>query len=321
MNLWLRDMFLLLMLAQGCLGHLVFEKEYASVCPRASDCPDYEPPPIIEVEEPCAFVADNMLNIMTWNIEWFPKDEQRTIDYVTAIIKQVNVDVLAVQELHDRDMFDRMLDSLPEYAGYYESMWFAGLAFIYKKESIDVHGIVEIYTESPYWSAFPRSPMVMDMTAYGERYLLINNHLKCCGDGILDMQDSDDEERRRYDAMNFLAEYIEGVFFSEKVIVLGDLNDNIAEESPHNVFQVFLDSPELYQFVDMDIAKGSIEDWSFPSWPSHLDHILVSDEIFPQLEFSHTYTLKIDQYLRGGFYEYDRLISDHRPVGICLHVP
>ena len=308
---------LLIILTQGCLERWVFEKEYASACPRPDDCPEYTPPPIIEVDNPC--VGDNALNIMTWNIEWFPKDEQRTIEYVQTIIEQVDVDVLAIQELHEQALFDRMLDSLPEYAGYYESSWFAGLAYIYKKDVIDVHSIFEIYTTSPYWSAFPRSPMVMDMTAYGERYILINNHLKCCGDGFLDRQDSDDEERRRLDAMNFLHEYMEGVLPDENVIVLGDLNDNIAEDTPNNVFQAFLDTPEQYRFVDMDIAMGSTEEWSFPSWPSHLDHILVSDELFPQLASSHVYTLKIDQYLRGGFYEYDRAISDHRPVGMCIN--
>ncbi|MAA78552.1 MAG: hypothetical protein CL916_04775 [Deltaproteobacteria bacterium] len=313
-------MLLLLMLTQGCLERLVFEKEYAGACPRPNDdCLDYIPPPIIEVEPPCADIAaDKVLNIMTWNIEWFPKNEQDTIDYVKTIIQQVDVDVLAIQEVYEREMFDEMLASLPEYAGYYESAWFAGLAYIYKKSTIDVHDIFEIYTTSSYWNAFPRSPMVMDMSAYGERYILINNHLKCCGDGIIEIQDSDDEEWRRVHAMNLLLEYIEGNMPNEKVIVLGDLNDNITEPASNNVFQAFLNLPNQYRFVDMEIAMGGIEEWSFPSWPSHLDHILVSKEIFPLLPSSHIYTLKIDQYLQGGLYEYDRMISDHRPVGICL---
>ena len=60
-------------------------------------------------------------------------------------------------------MFNDMLDSLPSYSGYYESSWFAGLAYIYKTDLVEINDIFEIYTNSPFWNAFPRSPMVMDL--------------------------------------------------------------------------------------------------------------------------------------------------------------
>ena len=46
-------------------------------------------------------------------------------------------------------MFDDMLDNLPAYAGYYESSWFAGLAYIYKTDVIEINDIYEMkFSES-----------------------------------------------------------------------------------------------------------------------------------------------------------------------------
>ena len=36
---------------------------------------------------------------MTWNINWFPKKWNTTIDYIAEIIGTLDIDVLAIQEL------------------------------------------------------------------------------------------------------------------------------------------------------------------------------------------------------------------------------
>ena len=192
--------------------------------------------------EDLSFGDDASLDIATWNIEWFPKNDQTTVDYVSDIISLMDLDILAIQEVDDTVMFDQMLDELPLYSGYYESSWFAGLAYIYKTESIEINDIYEIYTTSSYWNAFPRSPMVIDMNFMGDNYLIINNHFKCCGDGILDTVDTSDEENRRYTAINLLKEYIDVNLPESNVIVLGDLNDDISEAPPNNVFQNILNA-------------------------------------------------------------------------------
>ncbi|SVB08326.1 uncharacterized protein METZ01_LOCUS161180, partial [marine metagenome] len=266
--------------------------------------------------EDLSFGEDNSLDIATWNIEWFPKNGQITVEYVTEIIEQLDLDILAIQEVDDTAMFDQMLVALPAYTGYYESVWFAGLAYIYKTEVVGINDIYEIYTTSPYWSAFPRSPMVMDINFMGENYFLINNHFKCCGDGIIDFNNESDEEKRRYDASNFLKEYIDTNLSDKNVIVLGDLNDDIAEAPQNNVFQMILDDPDNYLFADLEIANGSTSEWSYPTWPSHLDHILITNELFDELDNSDIQTIKIDEYLDGGWNEYDQYISDHRPVAV-----
>tara|TARA_B100001250_G_scaffold329589_1_gene294300 strand:- start:1075 stop:1719 length:645 start_codon:yes stop_codon:yes gene_type:complete len=152
----------------------------------------------------------------------------------------------------------------------------------------------------------------------GENYFIINNHFKCCGDGIIDFDDMSDEENRRYTAINLIKEYIDNNLPDNNVIVLGDLNDDIAESSSNNVFQEVLDDSTHYQFADLEIAQGNSSEWSFPNWPSHLDHILITNELFDSANNLEVQTIKIDEYLDGGWNEYDQNISDHRPVAMKL---
>jgi hypothetical protein len=86
------------------------------------------------------------------------------------------------------------------------------------------------------------------------------------------------------------------------------------------VFQVFLNDPDNYLFADLDIASGDSANWSFPSWPSHLDHILITNELIDEFENeeSDIQTINIDEYLSGGWSEYDQNVSDHRPVALKL---
>ena len=66
----------------------------------------------------------------------------------------------------------------------------------------------------------------------------------------------------------------------------------------------------------MEIAQGSNSDWSYPNWPSHLDHILITNELFDM--FDYIETIRIDHFMDGGFNEYDQYVSDHRPVALKI---
>ena len=262
------------------------------------------------------FGTDNDLDIMTWNIEWFPKNGQVTIDYVGQIIEALEIDVLAIQEVDDISSFNQVINGLDNYEGYLESSWFAGLAYIYNTQTVEINNIYEIYTSSPYWSPFPRSPMVMDMNFMNENYIIINNHFKCCGDDNMNLNDDDDEETRRYIASNLLKEYVDNYFPDSNVIILGDLNDELNDNPNDNVFQMILDDSENYLFTDMEIAQGNSNGWSYPSWPSHLDHILITNELFDNNLYVEV--IRIDDFMDGGFSQYDQNISDHRPVALKL---
>jgi endonuclease/exonuclease/phosphatase family metal-dependent hydrolase len=269
-----------------------------------------------------AFGAGHTLEIATWNIENFPKNGQSTIDYVTQIIQALDIDIIALQEISDTVALRQVVNNLPGYAYYCITLWYGGLAYIYKTDLIQVNDCYEIHTTPPYWSPFPRSPLVLDLNYLGNQIFIINNHFKCCGDGILDLNDSGDEETRRFIAAMLLKDYIDDYLPDNMVLVVGDLNDDIAEAAPNNVFVNLLNDSQNFLFADMDIAQGSSSGWSYPTWPSHLDHILITNELFPafQHQDADIQTLKIDQYFTNGWYEYETHVSDHRPVAIKLKI-
>jgi endonuclease/exonuclease/phosphatase family metal-dependent hydrolase len=268
------------------------------------------------------FGTDSTFEVVTWNIEWFPKNGSITIDSVSKIIENLDVDLIGLQEIDDTTLCRQMIDNLPGYDLFMDNVWFGGLAYIYKTSSINIQSIYKIYDTSPFWNAFPRSPLVIELLFNGETLIVINNHFKCCGDGLLDIGNSADEEARRHEASTLLKQYIDANFNSNKVIVIGDLNDIITDHPTNNVYQMFIDDSINYAFADMDLAIGTSSEWSFPGWPSHLDHILITNELFTEFSnpSSEIRTIKVDDYLAGGLADYDLNISDHRPVGLKIQL-
>jgi len=267
-----------------------------------------------------SFGTDATFEVITWNIETFPKNGQISIDYATQIIEALNVDFIAIQEVSDIAAFEQFASNLTSYNGYIESTYYDGLAFLYKPDVITINNIYRIYSTSSYWNTFPRAPMVIDITYNNQTIFIINNHLKCCGDGTLNLSDVNDEEYRRYEAMYLLKTYMDLDLQNEKIILVGDLNDELTDTSNNNVFEDVLNDPTNYVFADYDIALGNSTNWSYPSWPSHLDHVLISNELFDEFaqNDSNIETIKIDDYLTGGWYEYDQNVTDHRPVALKL---
>ena len=266
------------------------------------------------------FGTDSTFEVVSWNIEWFPKNGQVTADSVKTILQSLAADVYALQEIDDTTLLKQVVSTIPGYACHFRFSHYGGLAYVYNTNTVQVNKKYEIYTSQPYWNAFPRSPQVLELTFNNEEYVIIDNHLKCCGDGVLDLNDTSDEENRRLRAINLLKTYIDSIFSNDKVIVVGDWNDILTDPTPNNVFNSFLNDSD-YLFVDFPIALGSSANFSFPTWPSHLDHILISNELFsdfskPNSELS---CIRIDDYM-SSWSTYDYNISDHRPVGLKLEV-
>jgi len=267
--------------------------------------------------ENLTFGTDSTLDVITWNIEHFPKNGQTTIDYVTQIVEALDADVIALQEISEETWLNQLVENLDGWEGYYAYDQYVGLAYIYRTAVIEDVDIFEIYTDKN--RELPRAPLVMEMNYAGEHYVIINNHFKCCGDGYMDINEPWDEETRRFDACNLIDEYIVDNYTNSKVTLLGDLNDVLTDSPANNVFEVFIDDPDNYLFVDMGIAEGNNNDWSYPTWPSHLDHILITNELFDEYSNngSQVETIRLDDYF-SSWYGYDNNVSDHRPVGVKI---
>lgn len=284
--------------------------------------PDDEPEPVPVLFGELEFGDAATLDVVTWNLKGFPYNNLVTVGYAAAAIRAMDADVVALQEISQGGYFDLLADSLAAdgYLGERATTdSFINLAYLWKSDRVTG---VEISEPLRDRDIHLRYPLVMDMTFDGAAFTLINNHLKCCGDGLLSPTDTEDEEYIRAAACADMDLWIENNAPDRPVILLGDLNDLLLDPAVHNVFQVFLDDPDHYRFADLDLADASNQaSWSW-KLQSHLDHILVTDELFAALERegSEVRTLRLDRLLDGGFSEYEDNLSDHFPVGVRLQV-
>jgi len=263
--------------------------------------------------------TDSTLDIITWNIKNFPKQNDITIDYLAELIDFMNVDIIAMQEIGSEIDFNKLVNKLDEWTGYRANSAYYNidLAYLYKL-NITINKLCEIEELDDY--NIPRTPLLLEIYWEGENIYIINNHFKALGDGIID-NIYNDEEYRRQQASILTKNYIDSNFDDENVILLGDFNDELSDQNSANVFMSFIEDSENYKFVDMNIAFGSSYNLSYPSYPSHIDHILITNELFDEFKNpgSNIQTIHLENYFDDGWNDYENYISDHRPVGLSLN--
>ena len=252
------------------------------------------------------FGTESTLDIVTWNIEHFPKNNL-TVSYLAELIDSMNVDIIAMQEIWGdgaSSSFENLKTKLDGWDGYRKS---SGLAYLYKTE-LTINSLTEIND----LNEIIRTPYLLSLTWGGQNIYVINNHFKAFGGAENEAERKIASEKIE----NYINEYLEDL----NVIVLGDLNDELNDEESVNVFQNFINDALNFKFTDMDIAYSSSSNWSYPSWPSHLDHILITNELFDEFENegSSVQTIRLEEYFDNGWTDYEKYISDHRPVGLSL---
>jgi endonuclease/exonuclease/phosphatase family metal-dependent hydrolase len=265
--------------------------------------------------------TDSTLEVMTWNIENFAKRGAVTADHVIDVVKGLQVDIIALQEIENLTYFQQVREGLADWTGdrATSASYQMNLAFLYPVDGVaQISAVYEILTE--YRRELPRAPFVLEGTFRGTEFVVINNHFKASGNNILDETDAWDEETRRRDASLLIDDFIRTQFPDKAVIVVGDLNDELTDSPANNVFQNFLDASDMYRFVDLAIARDSGGLWSYPTWPSHLDHILITHQLFAAQERSDALVevAPLHILLGQGWSVYEKNVSDHLPVVLRL---
>ena len=258
---------------------------------------------------------DNALDIMTWNMERFPLKGSSTMKAVAEIIQDLDVDIIGVQEVIKIGDFAEMMSWIPEYDFVLSRQSsFLEQAIIYKKNMFTVLGQDEPFAFDDYYFA-GRPPLVVDfLYSCGnikQEICVINMHLKCCGDGLYRRQQSMKQLH------GFLMEKVSSG--KNKIIAVGDWNDELQDTGIYQSFSPFINDREHFLFVTEKIVNDSTQQ-SYPSWPSFLDHIMISNGFIDLFEEQGTIrSVNIDEWI-GGWSEYKNLISDHRPILLSLPI-
>jgi endonuclease/exonuclease/phosphatase family metal-dependent hydrolase len=243
---------------------------------------------------------DIMFDIITWNVPDFPVNDEEVVERLSAMVSASGTDILALQEMEGTEKFSDLLASLPGYAGFISAASDQNPAFLVRKESrLSIVEARALFEDDPY--AFPRPPLMISVVnVAGDTTILINLHLKCCEGEV--------NEARRQAGMYKLKQFADSYLYNDKLIILGDFNEEITGPGGQMVFHQFLSDSLNYRFADLSLAYGPTSGWSYPEWPSHIDHFIISNEWF---EHDYSVVCLTPELCDSTYFT---TISDHRPL-------
>ena len=254
---------------------------------------------------------DANLEVMTWNCEFFPAAGDSTIIAMSEIITDIDVDIIAFQEIKKAAWFEKLIKTLPEYDYVIsQNSSFFDQAFIYKKDLFSFVRSSEPFSDNDYNFA-GRPPLRLDIIinyrGLNTPISLLNLHMKCCDSGL----------KRRKKASAMLYDYVENEINNNNYsnfIILGDWNDDLKDDPSEHCFNPFLNDSK-YNFLS-DLIDDDIKNATYPKEPyvSFLDHILTTSSFVDYDDDGLTVeTVMIEDFI-GGYDIYEQILSDHRPV-------
>lgn len=253
--------------------------------------------------------TDTTFELLTWNIQNFPRRGDSTVLLLQMLLSRMDVDLLCIQEIADTLGFRNLVAGLAGYQGVYSRDDYGGFyqktGVIYKTDLVTVRDVHQIFWGN---DSFPRPPLEMTVCAHhnGDTFdfRLLVLHLKA-GAGASD-------RARRAGACRLLKRYLDtelGRGGEADFIVAGDWNDELDDPPEENVFLPFLEDTLHYRFLTRELA-GDERNGSLVNAPVLFDHILVSADALAEYRGGNTAVVRLDERL----VDYERLISDHRPV-------
>jgi endonuclease/exonuclease/phosphatase family metal-dependent hydrolase len=264
------------------------------------------------------------LDVAGWNIEWFgstgngPTNEPLQLSNAKDIISGTDFDIWGVAEITDQAAWNNLESQLPGYTGFLagESIVTSGSTYygsteqkvgvLYKSSIATLVSAKIILTA--YDTDFAGRPplevkLSVTMNGATEDVVIIVLHAKAFDD-VPSWQ-------RRLNASNALKSYLDTTYPTQKVIVVGDWNDDVdtsitsGQASP---YQNFVSDAADYAFPTRALSLAGIS--STTSYSDMIDHHLNTNELYATLVPASTEVYRVDSFISS----YDASTSDHFPV-------
>lgn len=252
---------------------------------------------------------DKTFDAVTWNIEWFgsagngPTDVELQFTNVLRVIRTIDADLYALQEISNNAQFQRLVDSLAGYRGFIAPYSQAQkTAYLYKTSTIDSLN-AGYATTSGQWGG-GRFPFffLFNATVDGrrERIRAINIHAKAFATQA-------DYDERLSDSQ-ILKGVMDELYATQNTLLLGDFNDDVT-------FSTFNRLPSPYanfvQDPNYKVITKSLSDRGQTSYSSfsNIDHIVANANM---ARFLLDGTERIENVSYVG--NYLSTTSDHFPV-------
>jgi endonuclease/exonuclease/phosphatase family metal-dependent hydrolase len=265
------------------------------------------------------------LDIAEWNIEWFghtgfgPTDETLQLENVRDVIQGTDADIWAISEGVSTPHWNNLKAQLPAYAGvlandplvtqgssYYTTSE-QKVGILYKTSAASVESAKLILTNQDYnFGGRPPLEVKLTVNAGGSTmsFVLIVLHAKAMADA--------ESYNRRALAAEALKTYLDATYPTERVMVVGDFNDDldvsIAGGGTPSPYKSLVDDTADYFFPTKaftDAGKGTSTSSSTP-----IDHHMITNELVPMYVAGSAEVYKVNAYIA----QYSSTTSDHYPT-------
>ncbi|AGC45153.1 putative lipoprotein [Myxococcus stipitatus DSM 14675] len=268
------------------------------------------------------------VSVGNWNIEWFgdmangPADDALQLTNVQKVLSDANVDIWGLVEVVNSEHFDNLKARLPDYDGFladdsrvadgalHYSPFAQKVGVLFKKNQVQVLGAEVILADVKYLFAF-RPPLRLDLRVQRQGnavdMTVIVLHMKAATTGT--------DYLRRADASIALKNYLDTTLPTDRVIVLGDWNDDVDTSIVVNPATAqFFASPYANFVVDAADYRFTTEPFSLAgvssttTYRDFIDHQLISHEL--ELDYLPSST----EVVRPAIPNYRTSTSDHYPI-------
>ena len=268
--------------------------------------------------------TDATFDVATWNIEWFgstsngPSDDDGQFDRVVETILGAEIDLWAVQEIADTDVFDDLMAALGDgYEGHLATNSTSQrIGYIFNTDVVRLRSLDHILESFEFeFASRPPLQLEADVTLGDTTVVItfITVHMKAFGDLA--------SYNRRLDAGQRLKNHIDfSTLNREAVVVLGDFNDELTDSitgGQDTPYENFLSDPNDYLFLSLELEEAG-EPTFIGSSNSNLDHILITNELFTHFVPG---TIDTMDNLESLFPGYEDNTSDHLPVTAQFSFP
>ena len=264
------------------------------------------------------------LDVASWNIEWFgatgtgPSNETLQLQNARDIINGTDFDIWGVAEIADQTAWNSLESQLPGYTGFLASesvvtsgsTYYSGteqrVGILYRSSMATLLGAKLILTANDAdFAGRPPLEVRLRVTLNGttEDIVVIVLHMKAFDD-VPSWQ-------KRQNASVALKTYLDTTWPTQKVIVVGDWNDDVdtsITSGQATPYQNFVSDAADYAFPTRALSLAGIS--STTGYPDIIDHHLNTNDLHATLVPASTEVYRVDSYITS----YDATTSDHFPV-------
>ena len=263
------------------------------------------------------------LDVASWNIEWFgapsngPTDEELQLAHARDVIRGTDADIWGLVEVVDGGAWDRLEAGLPGYTGVLanDRIVAGGAASYGRKEqkvgilfksgvATLVRARVILAGHDIAFAGRPPLEVTLRVTLNGitEDLVVIVLHMKAFADQA--------SWQRRRTAAERLQDHLDTTWPNQKVIVIGDWNDDvdtsITRGSP-TPFASLLAAPHRYRFLTAQLSERRVA--STTGYKELIDHHLATDELAATEVPRSAEVYRVDAFIPAF-----ETTSDHFPV-------